>query len=117
MQQKNQMAKKEQAAVSDKSGEALFQRQVVFEGSVPHPDILKGYGEVNETFPERIIQIAENHAKTEDAAQRALVKGNIVSVILGQFLSFIFGVVGIAATVYLGIKGNTACAVWLPLLR
>lgn len=111
MQQKNQMAKKEQAAVSDKSGEALFQRQVVFEGSVPHPDILKGYGEVNENFPERIIQIAENHAKTEDAAQRALVKGNIVSVILGQFLSFIFGVVGIAATVYLGIKGNTAGAV------
>jgi hypothetical protein len=40
-----------------------------------------------------------------------LVKGNIVSVILGQFLSFLFGIVGIAATVYLGIKGNTAGAV------
>ena len=72
---------------------------------------MKGYSEINSSFPERIIQLAENHAKTEDVAQMKLVRGNIASVILGQILSFIFGIAGIAATVYLGTKGNTAGAV------
>ena len=112
MPSKNQITQKERAAATDNSGNALFQeKQIVFEGTVPHPDILRGYAEINDTFPERIIQIAENHAKTEDDSQRALVKGNIVSVILGQILSFLFGIIGIGATVYLGLQGNTAGAV------
>ena len=107
------MTKSERAAAtSDKEGLALLEeKSVFFSGSIPHPDIIKGYAEIDSTFPGRIIQIAENHAKTEDAAQELLVKGNIKSILLGQILSFLFGIVGIGATVFLGIKGNTAGAV------
>ena len=113
MAQRNQIEKKEKAAAkNDKEGMAVYQeRQVVFQGVIPHPDILKGYEEINADFPERIIQMAENHAKTEDEAQKSLVKGNVVSVILGQILSFLFGITGIGATVFLGMHGNTAGAV------
>ncbi len=109
---RNQMTKNEKASATDKAGVALYkEKQVVFEGAIPHPDILKGYGEIDKSYPERIIKLAENHAKTEDASQSALVKGNIISVILGQILSFIFGIAGITATIYLGSKGNTPGAI------
>ncbi|MBF0337834.1 MAG: DUF2335 domain-containing protein [Nitrospirae bacterium] len=32
-------------------------------GPVPHPDILKGYGELSSGFPERILKMAEEEAK------------------------------------------------------
>ena len=69
------MTKNEKASATDKAGVALYkEKQVVFEGAIPHPDILKGYGEIDKSYPERIIKLAENHAKTEDASQSALVK-------------------------------------------
>lgn len=112
MSSKNQITQKERAAATDVAGNALFQeKQIFFEGAIPHPEILRGYADINESFPERIIAIAENHAKTEDESQQSLVKGNIASVILGQILSFIFGALGIGATVYLGINGQVAGAV------
>lgn len=111
MPSKNQITQKERATATDISGNSLYQeKQVVFEGVIPHPQILKGYSEIDSSFPERIITIAENHAKTEDESQKALVKGNITSVILGQILSFIFGIFGIGATVYLALQGQIAGA-------
>ena len=110
--QKNQMTKTERAAATDNDGLSLMQeKQVFFSGSIPHPDILKGYSDIDSSFPERILKIAESHDKTEDDAQQSLVRGNVVSAILGQILSFIFGVVGIGAAVFLGIHGNTMGAV------
>lgn len=72
---RNQMTKNEKASATDKAGVALYQeKQVVFEGAIPHPDILKGYGEIDKSYPERIIKLAENHAKTEDSSQSELAK-------------------------------------------
>lgn len=110
--QKNHITKNEKASATDDKGVALYhEQQVVFEGAIPHPEILKGYADINADFPERIIQIAENHAKTEDHTQRLLVRGNVISVILGQILSFLFGAVGLAVTVFLGLKGHVVGAV------
>lgn len=45
---RNQMTKNEKASATDKAGVALYQeKQVVFEGAIPHPYILKGYGEID----------------------------------------------------------------------
>lgn len=82
-----------------------------YSGPIPHPDILIGLKNVDETFPERIMKMAENHAKTEDELNRKIVRSNTLSLILGQIFSFLFGCLGIVACVYTATKGNVTGSV------
>ena len=87
------------------------QQIVGYSGPIPHPDILKGLADIDPSFPNRIISIAENHAKTEDEAKMKIVKTNSFSLILGQCFSFLFGIGGLAACVFMAMKGFAAGAV------
>ena len=109
---KQQVSAKNTQLSQDKDGTLIGSQQYMeYNGPLPHPSILKGFGEIDSTFPNRIITMAENHAKTEDETQRKIVQINSRSILLGQIFSFIFGIAGIGACVYLAIKGNTAGSV------
>ena len=82
-----------------------------YSGPIPHPDILRGLGEVDPSFPERVMKMAEGHARTEDSVQLKITSTNTASIILGQVFSFLFGIGGIGACVYLALRGSVGGAV------
>ena len=83
----------------------------------PHPNILKGLGEIDASFPDRVMKIAENHASTEDESQKKIIKLNAISIIMGQIFSFIFGLAALAVCVYMArnkiIEGTVVSGVVL----
>lgn len=106
---KQQISTKKTQLSQDKDGTLIGSQQFLeYNGPLPHPSILKGFAEIDDSFPDRIIKMAEEHAKTEDETQRKIIQLNARSILLGQIFSFIFGLAGIGACVYLAIKGNTA---------
>ena len=109
---KQQVSAKNTHLSQDKDGTLIGSQQYLeYNGPLPHPTILKGFAEIDASFPNRIITMAENHAKTEDETQRKIVQINEKSIILGQIFSFVFGLAGIGACVFLALKGNTAGSV------
>lgn len=65
MVQKSQLTQqKKLSAANNQDGVSIYGEQNIgFEGPIPHPDILKGYKELDSSFPDRVFRIAENHAK------------------------------------------------------
>lgn len=109
---KQQVSAKNTQLSQDNNGNIIGSQQYLeYNGPLPHPSILKGFGEIDSSFPNRIITMAENHAKTEDEVQKKIVQTNARSILLGQIFSFIFGLAGIGACIFLALKGNIASSV------
>ena len=64
-------------------------QQQLYSGPLPHPDILKGFKEINPDYPDRILKMAENHADCEIRNQDKIYSANSISLILGQVLTFL----------------------------
>jgi uncharacterized membrane protein len=86
------------------SPQAVIESEALFSGPIPPPAVLKGYGEIDPRYPERIFKMAEEYSKAE-------VRGRNVeslAVILGMGLSFLICVSGLALSAVLAIKGLKA---------
>ena len=105
----NQPAKIQNKAQQNRTIAAHLEES--FSGPLPHPEILQGFGQINSSFPDRIVTMAENHAKTDDEAKMLAIRANAISMILGQVFSFVFGAGAIGACIYLSLKGNTSAAI------
>lgn len=86
-------------------------QQQLYSGPLPHPDILKGFKEINPDYPDRILKMAENHADCEIRNQDKIYSANSISLILGQVLTFLLGISGIVSGVVLALKGLSAPAI------
>jgi len=64
-------------------------------GPLPDPETLERYGEIDPSFPERIVRMAEK----EQAFRHR-------SYYIGQLLSFGIVSIGLASAVYLGVNGK-----------
>jgi uncharacterized membrane protein len=82
-------------------------QQRLFQGPIPQPDDLKGYGELDPGFPDRILKMAEIHAIAD--VRRKNIESN--SIIMGQVFSFLLSMISIGSCIYLGTKGLTAEAI------
>jgi uncharacterized membrane protein len=89
------------------SPQISIETQRRFQGPIPAPDDLKGYGELDPGFPDRILKMAENHAVAD--VRRKNTESN--SIILGQIFSFLLSMISIGSCIYLGTKGLTAEAI------
>ena len=68
---KQRVSAKNTQLSQDNNGNIIGSQQYLeYNGPLPHPSILKGFGEIDSSFPNRIITMAENHAKTEDEVQK-----------------------------------------------
>lgn len=79
----------------------VYQKLEIYQGDLPHPDILKGY---NELYPEAAQKIIDNGiAETEHrrSMERRYLQGQINDKKLGQTLGFIIAVLIISGGVYL----------------
>jgi Predicted membrane protein len=83
----------------------------IYEGPLPHPDIVKAFKEIDPSFPDRIFSMAEKHADADIRMQDRISKANLITPILGQIFTFLLGALGIGAGVFLAMKGMTGGAI------
>ena len=81
--------------------QVVLQKLEIYQGDLPHPDILKGYQDLDSDAAKKIIDngIAESQHRRE--MEDKYVSGNIASHKLGQLFGFIIALVVIIGGIYL----------------
>jgi hypothetical protein len=69
---------------------------------------LEGLKRVDLSFPERIMQIAEAHAKADVQAKSRDSFSALVTPIIAQVITFLLGIAGIGGCIYLSRAGHEA---------
>jgi len=105
------MANQPQTIPSQNEQPVLRAQQRVYEGPLPEPDMLERYKNADPSFPERIMQMAENHNAADVVTKNRISLSNLIVPIIGQVFTLILGVGGILACVYLARSGYTGSAV------
>lgn len=73
-------------------------REEVFIGPFPHPDILKGYGELDPTIPGKIIDMAMEESKHRRAIDSTIVKWQVRA----YFIHNIFAIIAMCIILFVG---------------
>ena len=76
-------------SVDDEQREIILRQTELYSGPIPHPDILKGYEEIEAGNADRIIKLAEKEQEHRIKKEESLIKNNYKLTILGQALSFV----------------------------
>lgn len=71
------------------SSSIRYERQELFSGPLPHPDILAKFNGIIPDGAERIMQMAENQQKHRMGLENRVVDGNLKRSDTGQILGFI----------------------------
>ena len=81
--------------------QVVLQKLEIYQGDLPHPDILKGYQDLDSDAAKKIIDngIAESQHRRE--MEDRYLSGNIASHKLGQLFGFIIALVVIIGGIYL----------------
>ena len=85
--------------------EALFVRQEMFAGPLPHPQSFKEYEEVLPGSADRILKMAEKQQEHRSILERSVVENNNRIAVRGQIFGFIVFILGIAAGVFFVLQG------------
>lgn len=90
----------------------LVQSQSLHVGPIPPPEYMHAYGEVNPSFPERILAMAEREQSHRHELQRSSLEsvrlldaGQFELQKRGQWFALVFGIVGVAGGITLGAMG------------
>lgn len=114
MKQKTQQTQK--TAKTPIQNGTISQHQLVLQGQlyngpIPHPDILKGFAEISPDYPERIMKMAEEHSKANIKEQNRTSLSNALAPIIGQFITLIIFLSGLTSGIILAVKGISYGAV------
>lgn len=82
-----------------------------YSGPLPHPDILKGFQEINPDYPDKIFSMAEENNKANIRAQDRITIANIVIPVIGQIFTFLLGLCGVGAGIFLALQGHSAASI------
>jgi uncharacterized membrane protein len=88
------------------SEESVIIRQ--YNGPIPPPADLKELQAINPDFPDRVMRIAEAHAKADVQSKNRNSIESLVTPILAQVITFLLGLAGIAGCIYLSRAGYEA---------
>lgn len=86
-------------------------RGELYEGPLPNPEMLAGFKNIDPSFPDRIVKMAENHNAADVHMKRGFVFSTTVIPIAGQIFTFLLGVGSLCVCVYLATKGLTGGAI------
>lgn len=86
--------------------EESFEAVEAHSGPLPSPHILKGYADLIENGPERIMRMAEKQLDHNMMMESKGLKAGVRSGILGQILGFAIGLILIASGVWLTYLGH-----------
>jgi uncharacterized membrane protein len=77
-------------------------------GPIPHPDTLKKFGDIDSSFPERIMRMTEDNNKADVTMRNRLSFTGLVVPLLGQVFSFLISCIGFGVAIVFGLKGIEA---------
>ncbi|GHU50774.1 hypothetical protein FACS1894200_10430 [Spirochaetia bacterium] len=97
------MAKKIDTAIPS---ESVIIRQ--YNGPIPPPSDLKELQKINPDFPERVMQIAELHAKADVLAKNRDSLASLITPIVSLSITFLLGIAGIGGCILLSQSGYEA---------
>jgi uncharacterized membrane protein len=84
-----------------------LQTSELYQGPIPHPDILKKFGSVDPSYPERIMKMTEDNNRSEiRIRERDSMLG-----LFGQVFSFVLGLTGFGISALFALKGLEAGAI------
>lgn len=73
----------------------------LFTGPLPHPDILKGYEEVDESFPDRIFKLTEKDQEHRSDLENYVVRENFKLNNLGMWFALTIVILSMLAGTFL----------------
>jgi uncharacterized membrane protein len=80
----------------------------LYHGPIPQPEILKRFGDIDSSFPERIMKMAEEHNKADVRTKNRFSLSNLVMPIIGQVFTLFLGAGSLLAAIYLSRNGHAA---------
>lgn len=81
-------------------------RRESFSGPIPHPDLLKGYEEIQRGFAERIIVMAEEEQRHQIRCEQEIVHSSSSQSSRGQWFGFSIAILFLCGAVVLGLYGH-----------
>jgi uncharacterized membrane protein len=88
-----------------------IETQELYSGPIPHPDFLKKFGDVDPSFPERIMKMAEDNNKADVVMRNRFSRAGLIAPLLGQIFSFLISCIGFTTAILFGLKGIEAGAI------
>jgi uncharacterized membrane protein len=85
--------------------------QEMYSGPIPHPDILKKFGDIDPSFPERIMKMTEDNNKADVIMRNRFSLAGLAVPLAGQIFSFFISCIGFGVAIVLGLKGIEAGAI------
>jgi hypothetical protein len=86
--------------------QVVLQKLEIYQGDLPHPDILKGYQELYPDAAKKIIENGITESQHRRAMEDKYLSGNITSHKLGQLFGFLIALVVIIGGIYLIATGK-----------
>jgi uncharacterized membrane protein len=77
----------------------------MYSGPIPHPDILKKFGDIDSSFPERIMRMTEDNNKADVTMRNRFSFTALLVPLLGQIFSFAISCIGFGVAIVFGLKG------------
>jgi uncharacterized membrane protein len=82
--------------------------QKLYSGPIPHPDTLKKFGDIDASFPERLMRMTEDNNRADVTMRNRFSLASLVAPILGQVFSFLISCIGFGVAIVFGLKGIEA---------
>jgi uncharacterized membrane protein len=82
-------------------------REEIYRGPLPEPETLERYKNADPSFPERIMEMAENHNAADVQTKKRISLSNLIIPIIGQVFTFLLGGGSLYVCVKLAEKGYT----------
>jgi uncharacterized membrane protein len=77
----------------------------LYSGPIPHPDLVKKFGDIDSSFPERLMRMAEDNNKADITTRNRFSLAGLAVPLLGQIFSFLISCIGFGVAILFGIKG------------
>lgn len=89
-------------------------RQESYSGPLPHPDILRRYGDIIPTAPERILRMAEKQEDHRHEMEKFVITRESRRSDMGVGAATIIALASIAAGAFIVVYGHTWAGIALP---
>jgi uncharacterized membrane protein len=87
--------------MENKDDSIVVQTSELYQGPIPHPDILKKFGTIDPSYPERIMKMTEDNNRSEiRIRERDSMLG-----LFGQVFSFALGLAGFGISALFAFRG------------
>ena len=84
-----------------------FEQRSLHMGPIPSPEVLAEYNEIDPTFANRILVMAEQQALHRQEMEKKIINSGTHDSLLGIIFGFLIGITALIVALILGLNGRT----------